>query len=79
MPIRDSAGAVLYVIHDSTLIAYAESVSETTDNLTKTFGDLLAVAEFSQLVQAVGYIPTTASVADARTQMRASPTATTCS
>jgi transposase len=34
---------VLYVIHDSTLTAYAESVDQTTTTLDKAIGDLLSV------------------------------------
>jgi hypothetical protein len=39
LPIRNAAGAVLYVIHDSTLTAYAESQGQTTATLNKTLGD----------------------------------------
>ncbi|HEX6507781.1 MAG TPA: hypothetical protein VF221_09135 [Chloroflexota bacterium] len=73
LPIRNAAGAVLYVIHDSTLTAYAESVHEASDSLTKTLGDLLGVSEFSQLVSATGYVSTTASVSDARSRMGSIP------
>lgn len=73
LPIRDASGAVLYVIHDSTLTAYAESVGEKSDALTKTLGDLLAVPEFNQLVSAIGYVATSASVSDARSRMASIP------
>jgi hypothetical protein len=73
LPIRDAAGAVLYVVHDSTLTAYAESVNERSDSLSKTLGDLLAVSEFNQLVSAIGYVPSTATVAEARARMGAIP------
>jgi hypothetical protein len=73
LPIRDATGAVLYVIHDSTLTAYAESVSERSDSISKTLGDLLAVSEFNQLVSAIGYVPSTATVAEARVRMGAIP------
>jgi|SRR5438105_992819 len=69
LPIRNASGAVLYVIHDSTLTAYAESVNEASDSLTKTLGDLLGASEFSQLVSAIGYVSTDATVSDARSRM----------
>jgi hypothetical protein len=66
LPIRSPQGTVLYVLHDSTLTAYAESVGESTTNLTKTLGDLLAVPEYNDLVSAMGFVGKTASVGDAR-------------
>ena len=69
LPIRDAAGAVLYVVHDSTLTAFAEAVGQTTASLDKTLGDLLANAEFKELVSAIGYVPEKASVAEGRTVM----------
>jgi len=56
LPIRDASGAVLYVIHDSTLTADAESVSESLTALTKTLGDMLGVAEFQALISAIGFV-----------------------
>lgn len=69
MPVRNASGAVLYVIHDSTLTAYAESVGQTTQTLDKTLGDLLAVTEFNELVSAIGFVSERATIADARTVM----------
>jgi hypothetical protein len=69
LPIRNATGAVLYVLHDSTLTAYAESVAETTTTLTRTLGDLVESADFRALVTAVGYVPEKATIADARTVM----------
>jgi hypothetical protein len=69
LPIRNPSGAVLYVIHDSTLTAYAESQGQSTPTLDKTLGDLLAVPEFKELVEAIGFVPERATVADARRVM----------
>jgi hypothetical protein len=69
LPIRDTSGAALYVIHDSTLTAYAESQNQTTATLDKTVGDLLLDPTFRALVEALAFIPETAAVADARRAM----------
>jgi hypothetical protein len=69
LPIRNAAGAVLYVLHDSTLTAYAEHVKETTTSLTKTLGDLLKEPAFKELVSAIGFVAKGASIGDARRVM----------
>jgi hypothetical protein len=69
LPILNPSGAVLYVIHDSTLTAYAESEGQTSATLDKTVGDLLAVPEYQQLVEAIGFVAETATVGDARIAM----------
>jgi hypothetical protein len=56
LPIRNASG-VLYVIHDSTLTAYAESVGQTTTALDKMIGDLLSVPNFKKPVEAIGLVP----------------------
>jgi hypothetical protein len=66
LPVRDASGAVLYVVHDSTLTAFAESVGQTTSTLDKMLGDLLASTEFKQLVTAMGFVSEKATVSDAR-------------
>lgn len=69
LPIRDASGAVPYVLHDSTLTAYAESQGASTTTLTQTLGDLLKDPDFKALVEAVGYVSEKATVADARSVM----------
>jgi hypothetical protein len=69
LPIRDPSGAVLYVIHDSTLTAYAESQGLTTTTLDKNLGELLSDADFKKLVEAIGFVSEKATVADARMEM----------
>lgn len=69
LPIRNASGAVLYVIHDSTLTAYAESQGQSTATLDKSLGDLLGDPAFKELVEAIGFVPEKATVADARAVM----------
>lgn len=66
LPVRNDSGAVLYVIHDSTLTAYAVSVNQVPTALDKTIGDMLNVAEYKQLIEAIGFVGERATVADAR-------------
>ncbi|MGA2010041.1 MAG: hypothetical protein ABSH51_05850 [Solirubrobacteraceae bacterium] len=69
LPIRSATGTILCVIHDATLTAYAESLGVAAATIDKTIGDLLSVDEFKQLVNAIGFIPESATVADARAKM----------
>jgi hypothetical protein len=69
LPIRNVSGAAVYVIHESTLLAFAQSVGEAPDSLTKTLGELLAVQEYKELVEAMGFVAETATIAEARTAM----------
>jgi hypothetical protein len=69
LPIRNASGAVLYVIHDSTLTAYAESVHQTSATLNGTIGDLLNVPYFKGLVEAIGFVAEKATVTDARARL----------
>lgn len=69
LPIGDASGAVLYVIHDSTLTAYAEWVHQTTETLDKTFGDLFERLVLKKLVEAVGSVGEKATVSEVLTLM----------
>ena len=69
LPIRDAGGAIICVIHDSALTAYAESQGQRTDNLDKTLGDLLSDPEYKALVEAVGFVSEKATIGDARRVM----------
>jgi hypothetical protein len=69
MPIRDAAGAIICVIHDSTLTAYAESQGQTSEELDRTLGDMLSDPEYKALVEAIGFIPEKATIGDARRVM----------
>ncbi len=69
LPIRNPKGALLCVIHDSTLTAYAESQGQKTAELDKTLGDLLKDPTFGPLVKAMAFVSEKATVADARKAM----------
>jgi hypothetical protein len=69
LPIRNASGAVLYVIHDSTLTAYADKQNTPTAEISGTLADLLAIDEFKQFIEALGFVSENATVADARAKM----------
>ena len=73
VPIRDTARAVLCVIHDSTLTAYVESQEGLTIETLgdTTLGGMLDDKKFGALIKANGYVAKTATVADARSVMAA--------
>jgi hypothetical protein len=64
LPLRNAAGAVLYVLHDSTLAAFKAKNAAATK-----FGDMLGDTDTKELVEAVGYVSEKATVADARRKM----------
>jgi hypothetical protein len=68
LPIRDAKRAVLYVIHDSTLNAFADAKKTAIDEMT--IGDLLGDATFKQLIEAIGFVAQTADISEARLVMR---------
>jgi hypothetical protein len=70
LPIRPASRAVLYVIHDSTLNAFADSKGTTVEQVgTMKIRDLVADAEFKQLIEAIGFVSETANIAEARRVM----------
>jgi len=69
LPVRDAGGAIICVIHDATLTAYAESQHQTTESIDRTLGDLLSDPEYKALVEAVGFVPERATIGDARQVM----------
>jgi hypothetical protein len=70
LPIRDPARAVLYVIHDSTLSAFADKQKKTIEQVADmTIGDLLNDPEYREIIEANGYVSRDATVAEARTVM----------
>jgi hypothetical protein len=70
LPIRDPARAVLYVIHDSTLSAFADKHHKTIDQIADlTIGDLLKDSEYKEILEANGFVSRDATVAEARTVM----------
>jgi hypothetical protein len=69
LPVRDAAGSVICVLHDSTLTAYAESQQQTTETLDRSLGDLRGDAEYRALVEAIAFVPENATIGDARRAM----------
>jgi hypothetical protein len=70
LPVLTLDGAVLYVLHDSTLTAFAELVKEPDSTLTGTLGELLDNAQYKEYVSAIGFVSLKATIADAREAMR---------
>jgi hypothetical protein len=71
LPIRDAKRAVLFVIHDSTLNAFADAKKVAMDAINDmTIGDLLGDATFKQLIEAIGFVSQTADISEARLVMR---------
>ena len=69
VPIRDANRLVLYVLHDSTLTAFAEDLPAGEKVDDKTIGDLLADAKYRQLIEANGFVSENATISGARTVM----------
>jgi hypothetical protein len=62
---------VQYVVHDSTIAKFADSVGKKPSDLTtETMNDLLAKPEFRSQVEAIGYVGPDADLAQARAAMR---------
>ncbi len=71
IPILSSAGAVLYVVHDSTIARYAEAEQKRPSELSaETMGDLLADAGLKAQVEAMGFVAANADLGQARAAMR---------
>jgi hypothetical protein len=69
VPIRDANRVVLYVLHDSTLAAYAEELPAGEKVDDKTIGDLLDDPKYRQLIEANGFVSEKATISEARTVM----------
>ena len=71
IPILDSSDVVLYVVHDSTIAAFAASQAMRVEDLVnETMAQLLASPVFKGLVEAIGSVGPSATIADARAAMR---------
>jgi hypothetical protein len=73
IPILNDSGAVLYVVHESTIAAFADTVKKDPADptqLTETIADLLQHDVFRKAVEAIGFVGPDAVLADARTAMR---------
>jgi hypothetical protein len=70
LPIRTARGAVLLVVHDSTLVAFAESKDKSSKELDPlTLGDMLDAPKFGEWIKAIGFVSEEATVADSRRTM----------
>lgn len=71
IPILNSDDHVLYAVHDSTIDKFAGSLQPPQDPKTfdRTMEHLLEVPEFKALVEAIGFVPSDATVAEARAEM----------
>jgi hypothetical protein len=73
LPILDNSGAILYILHDSTIAAFALKVTkDPTDQtaFTETMDNLLQDAELKKAVEAIAIAGPEADVAEARIKMR---------
>jgi hypothetical protein len=78
IPIVDATGVVSYVVHEATInkfisippVPAAATAPPAHPLAGKTVADLLAVSELADLIKAIGYVPVTGTIADARTEMR---------
>jgi len=70
IPILDASGAVLYIVHDSTIASFT-GVDETPGTSTKKMAELLDDAELKKAVEAIGIVGPDAVLSDARAAMRA--------
>jgi hypothetical protein len=73
IPIRRADGAVLYVVHYSTLIDFRKTRGGQYSEDMGTFGDLLDRSPFKDIVTAIGFVAEDAAVPDARQVMASIP------
>jgi hypothetical protein len=74
IPILNTGGGVEYVLHDSTINAYADSVKKDPNDpavFTDKVSDLVGKDPYGKAIQAIGVVGTGAALADARAAMRA--------
>ena len=79
IPVLYTTGSVAYVLHESTITKYAAVISTSASTpsvdplATKTISDMLAIPDLADLIKAMGFVPVTATIADARNEMRRVP------
>ena len=69
IPILTANDVVLYIVHDSTIDKLAASTQEDPRTFGKTIGDLLTDASLLVLIEAMGFVPSHATVGEARLEM----------
>jgi hypothetical protein len=73
IPILDASQAVLYVVHESTIHSFADSVTKNADDpavFIETVADLLLKDEYKKAIAAIGIVGPNAVLAEARAAMR---------
>jgi tripartite-type tricarboxylate transporter receptor subunit TctC len=70
IPILNESGAVLYVVHDSTIAGFAGAADPSDDSFEKTMAELLGHPEFGKFIEAIAFVGPDAVLADARAAMR---------
>lgn len=71
LPIINESGAVLYIVHDSTVSRFAEAIGKRATELTdETLGDLLDKPACKDQVKAIGFVAPQADLGQARAAMR---------
>jgi hypothetical protein len=73
VPILIADDRVMYVVHGSTLSAFAGSKGKLPDQLTETMGDLLRDPKFKTVVTAIGFVGVNDVVETARATMASVP------
>jgi hypothetical protein len=73
IPILSPSSSVLYVVHDSTIAGFADTVNKdpaAPAQFIETMGDLLRNDTFKKMVTAIGFVGANAVLADVRVAMR---------
>jgi len=76
IPILNQSGAVVYVIHQSTIDSFASSVNKNPQDdqaFTETMAALLSDPTYEAAAEAIGVVGPNAVLAEARTAMRSVP------
>lgn len=71
VPILNDSKAVLYVVHKTTIDSFARNLKPPKDpmTLTETMLELLNSPQHKKMLEAIGFVPPTAVIADARREM----------
>ncbi|WP_305784740.1 hypothetical protein [Symbioplanes lichenis] len=81
IPVVDALGVVVYVVHEATVTKFisippvpgAASAPPADPLAGRTIADLLGVAELAELIRALGYVPVSATIKEARGEMHRIP------
>jgi hypothetical protein len=73
IPILNESAVALYVVHDSTIASFADSVNKNpsdSNQFTETIDDLLQNDALRNLIEAMGFVGPDAVLGEARAAMR---------